>query len=142
MTKALEAPELLADPKFESYQSRTVNVGLARQEIQKRIGLLTRSQAIKRLEQADVPCGPVRTVAEVTEDTHFANRGSLQSLKHGTLSHPVKGIASGFPVLFSAGKLPELEGAPTLGMHNREIYGKLLGLRDDRLEELAKRGII
>ena len=142
LTIALEAPELLENPKLNSYQNRTINVELARHEIQNRIGVLTRSQAIKKLEKADVPCGPVRTVSEVTEDAHFANRGSLQPLKHGALDQPVKGIASGFPVLFSAGKLPELAGAPTLGMHNREIYGNLLGLQDDKLEELTKRGVI
>ena len=49
LTVALEAPELLDNPKFENYQSRTINVDLARQEIQKRIGLLTRAEAIKKL---------------------------------------------------------------------------------------------
>ena len=142
LTVALEAPELLDNPKFENYQSRTINVDLARQEIQKRIGLLTRAEAIKKLEASDVPCGPVRTVAEVSEDPHFTNRGSLQPLKHGKMKDPVKGIASGFPVLFSAGNLPELEGAPTLGMHNSDIYGKLLGFHEDKLEELVSRGVI
>ena len=52
------------------------------------------------------------------------------------------GIASGFPVVFSDGPLPTLPGAPTLGMHNGEIYGKLLDLDESDLEGLYSGGVI
>ena len=142
LTVALEAPQLLEDPRFESYQSRTLNVKQARQEIQQRVGLLTRQQALERLEQADVPCGPVRSVAEVTADQHFFDRGTLQPLRHAAMDQPVPGFASGFPVIFSDGALPELAGAPTLGMHNQEIYGQLLGLAELDLADLRQQGVI
>jgi crotonobetainyl-CoA:carnitine CoA-transferase CaiB-like acyl-CoA transferase len=139
---ALEAPELLEDPRFDSYQSRTVNVAAARQEIQKRIGKFTREEALERLTKADVPCGPVRTIAEVMADEHFYKRGALKTMRHAALNEPVKGIASGFPVVFSDGPLPELAGAPTLGMHNQGIYTRLLGFSPQKLQRLSEEGVI
>lgn len=139
---ALEAPELLEDPRFESYLSRTVEVDAARQAIQERVGRLTRQQALQRLEEADVPCGPVRTVEEVMADQHFRKRGTLRPIHHGTMEQPVEGWASGFPVVFSDGPLPEVAGAPTLGMHNAEIYGRLLGLGPEEVQRLQNQGVV
>ncbi len=142
LATALEAPELLEDPRFESYQSRMVNVEDARHEVQKRVGQLTRDEALERLEASDVPCGPVRSVAEVTRDQHFIDRGTLQPMRHGAMEEPVPGIASGFPVIFSSGALRQLPGAPTLGMHNEEIYGRLLNLKEEDLASLKQQGVI
>jgi crotonobetainyl-CoA:carnitine CoA-transferase CaiB-like acyl-CoA transferase len=45
-------------------------------------------------------------------------------------------------VKFSGGELPTLPGAPTLGMHNKEIFGKFLGLSEKDLKKLAKENVI
>jgi crotonobetainyl-CoA:carnitine CoA-transferase CaiB-like acyl-CoA transferase len=75
-------------------------------------------------------------------DTHFYQRGTLQPMRHGLLAEPVPGVTAGFPVVFSSGPLPELAGAPTLGLHNQEIYGSLLGLRAEQLQQLQEQGIV
>ena len=140
---ALSAPELLDDPRFTDYASRSINVVDARDEVQKRVGKLAQSDILARLEECDVPCGPVRTVPDIMADPHFYQRGTLQPMRHGALDAPVSGgISSGFPVVFSGGPLPTLPGAPTLGMHNGEIYQKLLGLEESDLEGLRSGGVI
>jgi crotonobetainyl-CoA:carnitine CoA-transferase CaiB-like acyl-CoA transferase len=63
-------------------------------------------------------------------------------MRHAGMGEPVPGISSGFPVIFSDGPLPDLPGAPTLGMHNLDIYGKLLGLSDTQLEGLQEQGVV
>ena len=142
LSHALDAPDLLQDPRFSSYHARIVNVEDARQNIQKLIGGLTLEQAMQRLEGADVPCAPVRTAAQVMDDEHFWERGSLHPMRHGALDHPVEGVASGFPVIFSGGRLPDLPGAPALGMHNADIYGRLLGLTSADLKQLRNDGVV
>lgn len=142
LSTALDAPELLKDLRFSSYHSRTVHVEDARRAIQRLIGRLTLKQALKQLEDADVPCAPVRTAADVMADQHFRERGSLGPMRHGSLDQPVAGVASGFPVIFSGGPLPELPGAPTLGMHNAEVYGRLLGLTPEDVEQLQGEGVV
>ena len=142
LMKALDALDLINDERFKEYYNRTANVVEAREVIQNLVGKLTREEAIQRFERHDVPCGPVRTVAEVREDQHFWDRGSLLPMRHGALSEPVDGIASGFPVIFSGGDLPEPYGAPTLGMHNVEIYEELLSIGGKELEDLKAKGVI
>ena len=51
-------------------------------------------------------------------------------------------MASGFPVKFSGGELPKVSGAPTLGMHNQEIFSKLLGLTDQEIKKLQQENVI
>jgi len=45
-------------------------------------------------------------------------------------------------VIFSGGTLPEMTGAPTLGMHNQEIFSALLGLDESQLASLKDSGVI
>ena len=142
LSHALESPGLLEDPRFSSYQSRSDNVIDARLEIQRLLGELTLEQAMARLESADVPCSPVRSAAQVMDDEHFWERGTLQPMLHGALDNPVEGVISGFPVVFSGGPLPKLPGAPTLGMHNQEVYERFLGLLPEQVKQLHEEGVV
>jgi formyl-CoA transferase len=139
---ALDDTELLNDPRFGTYRDRGVNVEACRREMQRMIGRFSRSEALERLERSDVPCGGVRTAAEVMADPHFRQRGTLQPLRHAAMTGAVPGVGSGFPVVFSGGPLPELAGAPTLGMHNGEVYGEVLGLTPQELARLKEQGVV
>ena len=142
LSRALDAPHLLEDPRFSDYQSRLTDLEGTRQAIQDLMSGLTRDEALGRLEASAVPCGPVRTAAEVMADKRFWERGSLQRVRHAGLSEPTSGVGSGFPVVFSGGELEELAGAPTLGMHNEEVYGGLLELGKEELERLKEQGVV
>ena len=143
LSKALDAPELLDNPKFSDYVARTVNVEDARLEVQRLIGEYTLEDVVKRLEEFDVPCAPVRTAEQVMNDQHFWDRGSLLPMMHAATGKPVDdAVVSGFPVKFSGGDLPTIEGAPTLGMHNAEIFEKLLGLNDQDIQKLQEEQVI
>ena len=142
MCEAMGTPHLRTDPRFESFQNRTANLPEARAEIQAFLDKLTRDEAITLLEKHDVPCGPVRGVAEVIEDRHFRERQSLRPMRHAAMDEPVSGIAWGFPAIFSGGPLPTPSGAPTLGMHNKEIYGGVLHLSGSDLDRLHRDGVI
>lgn len=143
LCRALETPEWQRDPRFNSGETRATNLTELRQVIQQRIGQLTRAEAVARFEKADVPCAPVRTAAEVMADDQLAKRGTLRAMHHAKLPEPVKGgVAVGFPILFSGQPLPDLPGAPTLGMHNQEIFSSLLGLNEERLQQLQTQGVV
>ena len=103
---------------------------------------MTKKEAMEIFEAGDVPCSLVRTVADVRDDPHFRDRGSLLPMHHGAIEGPVAGIASGFPVLFSGGLVPEPSGAPTLGQQNAEIFGKLLDIDEEGVQNLKSQGII
>ena len=142
LARALEAPQLLEDSRFATYVSRTTYVEEAREEIQRLIGVFTLADALERLEAHDVPCAPVRTAEEVMHDRYFRDRGTLLPMRHAGMEEAVEGIVSGFPVKFSGGDLPEIPGAPTLGMHNSEIFTKLLGMDEAEIEVLKAQGVV
>jgi len=143
LCNALDAPELLADERFGPGSDRARHMAEIRGAIQDRIGKLSCAEAVALLKKFDVPVAPVRTLKDVIADDHFYRRGTLKSMRHGALNKTVEGgIVVGFPVLFSSGPLPDLAGAPTLGMHNGEILGGVLGLDEENLRNLRERGII
>ena len=76
-----------------------------------------------------MPVARVRRIPEAMADGHFRARGTLRPMFRQGSDEPVAGgVVSGFPVSFSGGALPELEGGAQLGHHNREVFGRLLGL--------------
>ena len=142
LSKALNRPDFLTDSKFATFDQRNKNVVDAKEEIQKSLSRFSRKEALELLEFHGVPSGVVRTIDEVIEDSHFWDRKTFLPMKSSAYIDPVPGIAAGFPVKFSYGELPELDGAPVLGVHNKEIFGRLLNLQVDDLTDLETRGII
>jgi crotonobetainyl-CoA:carnitine CoA-transferase CaiB-like acyl-CoA transferase len=143
LCKALGAEILLEDPRYATAADQQTRVKELRQEIQDRIGRHNCDDAIALLEGAGIPIAKVRTLPEVMADKHFRDRGTLRPMHRLGLDEPVeRGIVAGFPVIFSSGSLPKLEGGANLGHHNDEIYGRLLHLDQAALSELKKRGVV
>ena len=93
LSRALDAPNLLENPLFSDYVARTTNVEAARQEIQRSLGEFSLDDALKRLEEFDVPCAPVRTAEQARNDQHFWDRGSLLTMMNTAMGGPVEGIS-------------------------------------------------
>lgn len=143
LCRGMDAPELLADARFTTVPDRAKNLEALRQEIQERLGRMTCDEAVSRLEAADVPIAPVRTLGEVLDDDHFYKRGTLQPMRHFASDEPAgNNVVVGFPITFSGKALPNLTGAPTLGMHNEDVLGRLLNLSADELRDLKDRGVV
>jgi crotonobetainyl-CoA:carnitine CoA-transferase CaiB-like acyl-CoA transferase len=140
---AIGAEALLSNPRYASADDRETHVAELRAEIQTRLGAFTCADGIALLEDAGIPVARVRTLPEVMEDDHFRDRGTLRPMYREGDATPVEdGVVAGFPVTFSGGALPELDGGAALGRHNEEIYGRLLDLDPDALAALKERGII
>ena len=140
---ALGASGLLEDARFATAESREANIGSLRKEIQARLGRYSCEEGIALLQGAGIPVARVRTIQEAVEDEHFRARGTLKPMYRQGSDNPVeRGIVSGFPVKFSGGGLPKLEGGAKLGHHNREVFGRLLDLDAAALAGLRERGVI
>ena len=143
LCEALGAGELLENPRYATVEDREAHVGELRREIQDRLGRLGCEEGIALLESAGIPVARVRTLPEVMADQHFRDRGTLKPMYRQGSEEPVeRGIVAGFPVTFSAGSLPRLEGGARLGHHNEEVYGRLLDLDPAALAELNKHGVV
>ena len=91
------------------------------------------------LQKDGIPSGPVLDAKELIEDPHLNERNFFE-----TVSHPEAGT---HPYIGMYAKLSKTPGsirrpAPCLGEHNSYVYGDLLGLSDNKIDELKKEGII
>jgi formyl-CoA transferase len=96
-------------------------------------------EVLAALDAADVPAGPIYSVADQLSDPHFRSRGLFEevALPDGdTVTIPAMA-----PVLSGTPGRTAWPGPP-LGEHNREVYGGLLGLSDAELDDLRARGVI
>ena len=143
LCQALGADELLENPRYATLEDRETHVDELRREIQARLGHFNCADGIALLVDAGIPIARVRTLPEVMEDDHFRDRGTLKPMYRQGSEEPVeRGIVTGFPVIFSGGSLPRLEGGAKLGHHNEEVYGRLLGLDPAELAALKERGVL
>ena len=140
---ALGASGLLEDARFATHEAREANIAALRAEVQERLGAYKCEDAITLLRGAGIPVARVRTISEAMEDEHFRARGTLKPMFRQGSDEPLEGgVMSGFPVKFSGGDLPNLDGGPQLGHHNREVFGRLLALDANALADLRERGVI
>jgi crotonobetainyl-CoA:carnitine CoA-transferase CaiB-like acyl-CoA transferase len=93
------------------------------------------------LRAKKVPCDPVPEPPEVLEDPQLKFRGMMPELLHPH-SGPTGLKAAGFPIHFSGLPGGFASPAPSIGQHNREVYGGLLGISVAEMEKLENEGII
>ncbi|MBF0305419.1 MAG: CoA transferase [Alphaproteobacteria bacterium] len=94
---------------------------------------------MSRCLAAEVPCGPLNTIADIFADPHYAARENLARLSEPGLGEVV--IPNVLPRLSATpGRIDHL--GPALGEGNRAIYGDLLGLDADEIARLREAGVI
>jgi crotonobetainyl-CoA:carnitine CoA-transferase CaiB-like acyl-CoA transferase len=86
------------------------------------ISRLDRGELLKRLDEVDVPVGPVNDVAEILADPHVRARRLV-----GSFDYPGVGEfrALGLPYKFLGWDNPEIGRPPTLGEHTEKILAEL-----------------
>jgi formyl-CoA transferase len=139
---AIGRADLANDPRMRDNPGRAAN-GL---ELNDAISEWTRAHSVDEVMEvmtaANVPAGPIYSVADLMEDPHFKAREMFIEREV-----PVDGGPQ--PVIFP-GVVPKLEqmpGAvrwlgPELGEHTREVLGGILGLSDSELAELEQRRVV
>ena len=136
---AMERPELVDDERYRTTPRRVKR----REEVDALVGAwcarFTRDDAADRLRAAKVPSAPVRDVREALQRAHLHERGALEWFEHPSLGR----VALPQSPLRLHGTEPA-RGArnPSLGEHNRAVYGELLGLSAADVDALARDGAI
>jgi crotonobetainyl-CoA:carnitine CoA-transferase CaiB-like acyl-CoA transferase len=100
----------------------------------------TAQEAHDHMAKFKVPCGVIRTAAEIVDDPHWQQRGSIATYVDQTLNKEVKANAP-FPKLKNnPGQI--WRGAPTVGQDTDMILSKLLGYSNIEIDNLKGRDII
>lgn len=136
---ALEAPELLDDPRFQNNADRCAHREALRGEIECRLATATVETWIERLEAAGVATAPINTVDKILADPQvWANHMVVECVNAEGESERLLGLP------FKLTGTPGDPGAapPKLGQHNDEVLGGLLGLAPDEIDSLRAEGAI
>jgi crotonobetainyl-CoA:carnitine CoA-transferase CaiB-like acyl-CoA transferase len=138
LCRALELPELIADPRFQSNDARREHKNDLVPILIARFGERTTDEWMLRLEQEGVPSGPINSLDRVLCDPQILARQMKLELDHPKIGklpmvgNPVK--VEGVPEDYAP--------PPLLGQHTQEILQGLLGYTADHIEELKREGAI
>ena len=132
-------PDWASDERFATNLARVAN----RVELIRRLRTQTlqRSTAdwVAALEAADVPCGPINTMAQVFADPQVQARGMRVEVEHSTAG-TIPLVAN--PIKLSATPVSYRNAPPTLGQHTAAVLARELGLDAGQIAALQAQKVI
>ena len=135
---AMGQSTLIADSRFNSIDAVTKNLAAYQQIIADAFVVLDTDDAIKRLEENDVPCAKCLTADEVIDDSQLAATQSFTVIEHPKMGK--------MRVMLPAAKFQGLRArpgslSPSHGEHTLEVLASI-GISHDTIEELRTAGVI
>jgi crotonobetainyl-CoA:carnitine CoA-transferase CaiB-like acyl-CoA transferase len=136
--RAIERPELAADPRFDSNLKRVDR----REELVPMLEALfparPTAEWLERMQREGVPAAPINTIDRVVSDPQVLLREMVVGLDHPTLG-----------TLSTLGTPVKVEGShfhpappPALGEHTEPVLRELLAYPPERIEALRRRRVI
>jgi crotonobetainyl-CoA:carnitine CoA-transferase CaiB-like acyl-CoA transferase len=131
-------PDLAEDPELQTNAGRWRR----REELDAAIGQWTilqdRDVALKLLDEAGVPSGPIYTAADICADEQYEARNMIQHFEVdiGDPQRKTVGFPGIVPVI-GGSSLPIRNVGPDLGENTHEVLSTVLGLSDDEIGALS-----
>jgi crotonobetainyl-CoA:carnitine CoA-transferase CaiB-like acyl-CoA transferase len=134
--QAMGRPELIADPRFSSVGARAANIDAVYATLTEGMTGRTTAEWLAELRAADIPCGPVNTLADLFNDKYLRETGFFQHA-----DHPIDGpvLLPAIAPTFSATP-PSVDRLwPRLGEHTHAILREA-GYSDAEIEAILAPG--
>ena len=138
LCRVIDREDLVQHPQFSQQADRYQN----RDELRGIIGAWTlmrdKYQAMRELAEGGVPASAVLDTSDLYNNPHLVERGFVHEVEH-----PRHGAVKllGWPVRMSESSV-EIEAAPLLGQHSKEVLNDDLALTQTELDDLMKQGVI
>ncbi len=138
LCKAMDRPDLVADPRYARLADRATNGDEINGIVATWTSGLDAHEVERRCVEHDVPVATAYTAADVFADPHFIARNDLVTVADPVIG-PVRQQAP-FPRL--VGETPAAPaGAPRLGEHTDEVL-RAIGVTTEELAELRELGVV
>ncbi|PIE54625.1 MAG: carnitine dehydratase [Dethiosulfovibrio peptidovorans] len=140
LCQLMERPGLADDPRYLTVSDRVAHHQEIKPIVEEWTGRHTVEEVCRIVDEAGIPCAPILSIDQVTKDPHIAgDRKMFLPIKH-----PVAGdtVLTGSHIKLSNNPGEFRFPSPTLGQHNEEIYGDLLGLSVSDLQILRSQGVL
>ena len=138
LCEALDAPELLGDPRFVDGRQRLAHRDELSEEIERRLAARDVAAWFEVLAETGVPAGPVYNVQQCFDDEQVKTLRSTATVEHPVLG-PLTLLASGVNMERTPPSIRS--AAPEHGQHTDEILGEL-GHGAERIAELRREGVV
>ena len=124
-----------ADEKFSTKQGRKQHRNELDQKLSQWTRKLTQRQCFRRLQEAGIAAGMPMSGEDLYYDIHLRERGHIvetEAQPWGKMSH------HGIPGIPSLSRANAARPAPWIGANNDQVFGGILGLSPEKIEELKK----
>ncbi|HWP60794.1 MAG TPA: CoA transferase [Candidatus Acidoferrales bacterium] len=139
MVRLIGKDSWAADERFATSAGRKQHRDELDQKLSQWTRRLTPRQAFRLLQEAGVAAGVPMSGEDLFYDIHLRERGHIvetEAAPWGKITH------HGLPGIPSLSAASAARPAPWIGAHNDYVFGKLLGLNEERIEELKTAGAI
>ena len=138
LLKVIGREDLKDDPRFAGPRDRQKNSAAVDEVVSAWTKNYDKMAVMKMLGEAGVPASAIFDTVELSSDPDLRKRGTFVNVKH-----PTRGdfVMPGFMIKMSGSDVP-ISHSPLLAADNESIYGGLLGLSKDELEELREKQAI
>jgi crotonobetainyl-CoA:carnitine CoA-transferase CaiB-like acyl-CoA transferase len=134
----LGQPELADSPLGASNEARVAYRAALVPKLARLAMRFNRAELIAKLEAANVPVGPINTVADVFAHAQVIHRGMRLELAHAS-GQAVPAVRT--PIVMSDTPLAYDRGAPMLGEHTADILAEL-GYSAEDVTRLAEENVV
>ena len=138
LSKALNRPDLLSDPRFVR-GPRSANFNQLAMEVEQWSETLTAHECEEALNLAGVPCSIYQQVEDLFAHPQVVERNSFTSLSNDQLG---EFLIQNMPVKFSQSDNAASTWAARLGEHTDEVLRESLKLDATQIDELRDGGIV
>ena len=138
LCKLMGKPELANDPEWSTPEARLPKLDRMFELIETWTMQHTKFEAMDRLNELDVPCGPIMSTKDLIADEGLNARGMIVEV-----DHPKRGRYKtvGCPIYLSESPV-DVQRSPLLGEHTAEILCELDGYDEKKIEELRAAGVV
>ncbi len=136
---AIGRSDLLKDDRYATNTARTAPSGDINDIVQGWFSEHNLDEVMAVMDEHDVPCSPVNTMAEVIVDPQLFARDSLIRKAYADIGQV---LMPGVVPKFSATPGKVRHAGPAIGEHTREVLAELLELTAPEIDDLYRRGVI
>ena len=137
--KAAGATKLWKDRRFRTNAGRVEHRAALVAELERQCRRKTTKDWVALLTRANVPCGPINTIAETFAEPQVKHRKLRFELPH---AHGAQLPMVRNPVVFSRNTLEYSKSPPLLGADTESVLAAELGLSADEILSLRRDGAI
>ncbi|HEY7163303.1 MAG TPA: formyl-CoA transferase [Candidatus Binatia bacterium] len=130
--------ELIADPEWATPEARLPKLDQCFGIIEQWALTIDKFEVMRRLNEFDVPCGPILDMGEIAAEQALRETGTVVEV-----DHPQRGkfLTVGNPIKLSDSPA-EVKRSPLLGEHTEEVLRTILQYRDEEIQAARKAGAI